>query len=225
MHAFDSGPGNMIIDYVVEWHTGGKQQFDEGGRLADSGAIDEELLEELLAHPYLELSAPKTTGREAFGAQFAKEIVARAVERGITGEDLIATATAYTAWSVAEAYRALLPALPDEIILGGGGAHNPALIRMLGQALPGIPILTHRDLGMDDDAKEALAFAVLAHECWHGRPGNLPGCTNATRAVPLGKITPGANYHRLLKALCEESGVRMRSKSRLFKRARSATIQ
>ncbi len=177
--AFDSGPGNMIIDAVVAWHTGGKQTFDADGRLAARGAIDEELLAELLEHPYLELPVPKTTGREEFGAQFANEVIAKAMARGITGEDAVTTVTGFTAWSIAEAYRTHLPQLPDEIILGGGGAHNPTLIHQLRQALPGISILTHRDLGMNDDAKEALAFAVLGYECWHGRPGNLPSCTRA----------------------------------------------
>ncbi len=195
--AFDSGPGNMIIDYVVEWHTGGRLRFDEGGRLAAEGAIDEDLLGELMEHPYLALPIPKTTGREEFGAQFATRLVSRARAQGMRGEDLIATATAFTAWSIADAYRASLPTMPDEVILGGGGAQNAAMIQMLEQALPGVTIRTHRDLGMNDDAKEALAFAVLGYECWHGRPGNLPSCTRASRAVPLGKITPGENYSQL----------------------------
>ncbi len=196
--AFDSGPGNMIIDAVVAWQTQGAQTYDTGGRLAAEGMIGEELLAELMEHPYLSLPAPKTTGREEFGAQFAARVIARAKARGVSGRDAIATVTGFTAWSIADAYRTLLPALPDEIILGGGGAHNPTLRQMLSQALPGVAILTHRDVGMDDDAKEALAFAVLGYECWHGRPGNLPSCTRADQVLPLGKITPGANFRRLV---------------------------
>ena len=196
--AFDTGPGNMIIDAVAAWHSNGAQRYDVDGRLAAAGRVDEDLLAELLRHPYFALPAPKTTGREQFGAQYARELIATAQARGLSGADLAATVTAFTAWSIADAYRTL-PALPDEIILGGGGAHNPTLRAVLGQALPGIRVLTHADVGMDDDAKEALAFAVLGYECWHGRPGNLPSCTQASRALPLGKITPGENFGRLIK--------------------------
>lgn len=195
--AFDTGPGNMIIDAVAAWHTSGAQRYDVDGRLAAAGVVDEELLAELLAHPYFALPAPKTTGREQFGAQYARTLIATARARGMGGADLAATVTAFTVWSMAQAYHTL-PARPDEIILGGGGAHNPTLRAMLGQALPDVTVLTHADVGMDDDAKEALAFAVLGYECWHGRPGNLPSCTRAERALPLGKITPGANFGRLL---------------------------
>lgn len=194
--AFDTGPGNMIIDAVAAWHTDGAQRYDVDGRLAAAGRVDEELLAALLRHPYFALPAPKTTGREQFGAQYARELIATAQARGLRGEDLAATVTAFTAWSIGDAYRTL-PTLPDEIILGGGGAHNPTLRAMLGQALPGVAVLTHADVGMDDDAKEALAFAVLGHECWHGRPGNLPSCTQAERAVTLGKIVPGENFGRV----------------------------
>ena len=196
--AFDTGPGNMVIDAVAAWHTGGAQRYDVDGRLAAAGVVDEDLLADLLRHPYFALPAPKTTGREQFGAPYARELIAAATARGLSGADLAATVTALTAWSIADAYRTL-PTLPDEIILGGGGAHNPTLRTMLGQALPGAAVLTHADVGMDDDAKEALAFAVLGYECWYGRPGNLPSCTQAERALPLGKITPGENFGRLCK--------------------------
>jgi anhydro-N-acetylmuramic acid kinase len=197
--AFDTGPGNMLMDYAADQATDGVQHFDRDGRLAAAGRVDEGLLAELMAHPYLSQPIPKTTGREQFGVQLGAEIWARAMERGLSGADVVATLTAFTAASIADAYGRFLPAMPDDVIVGGGGANNPTLMAMLAARLTPARLLTYADAtGLDGDAKEAIAFALLAYEAIHGRPGNLPSCTGARDWAVLGKVTPGANYVGLM---------------------------
>jgi anhydro-N-acetylmuramic acid kinase len=196
--AFDTGPGNMLIDDAVRRATGGRHSYDRDGKLAARGRVDANLLVALLAHPYLQQAPPKTTGREAFGTSFGAQVWARARAKDLPAEDVVATLTALTAASIAEAYHRFLPQMPDQVILGGGGAHNPTLVAMLQQRLGSTPIMHHEFLGVSSDAKEAIAFAVLAYETLHGRPGNLPGCTGAKAQAVLGKITPGANFCEVL---------------------------
>jgi anhydro-N-acetylmuramic acid kinase len=162
--------------------------------------VDEALLTELMSHPFLVSSPPKTSGREQFGAPFGAQVWAQAKARGLEDEDILATLTALTAASIADAYHRFLPQLPDEVILGGGGASNPTLVTMLCQRLAPIRVMTHEILGLSSDAKEALAFAILAFETIHGRPGNLPTCTGADLRVVLGKIVPGANYRQFVRS-------------------------
>lgn len=196
--AFDTGPGNMLIDDAAQRATGGALDYDRDGALAAAGRVDEGWLAELLAHLYFRRPPPKTTGRELFGRQYGAELWARGQARGLRGEDIIATLTALTARSIAAAYRDFLPAFPDEVIVSGGGARNPVLMAQLAAALTeaagpcGAPrVVTSHELGLPVEAKEAVAFAVLAYETWHGRPGNLPAATGARRPVVLGSITPG----------------------------------
>jgi anhydro-N-acetylmuramic acid kinase len=186
--AFDTGPGNMVIDAVVEAVTGGRLRFDQDGALAGAGRVREELLAGWLADPYFALPPPKTTGRELFGVPFVRRVLA---ERGGTGaEDLVATATALTAESIARSYRSFLaPRGPiDEVIVGGGGAKNPTLLRMLRERLPGIPVVTHEERGIDSRAKEAMAIAVIASDSLHGCDTNLHGATGG-RQTALGKVS------------------------------------
>jgi len=199
--AFDTGPGNMLIDAAVNSATDGEQTYDEDGAWAASGKVDRALLAELMAHPFLSRRPPKTTGREQFGVHYANELWSRAQSQGISDADLVATLTAFTAESIADAYRRFLPQMPDEVILGGGGAKNPILLALLREALDPIAVTTHEALGIPDDAKEALAFAVLAYETLHGRAGNLPNCTGASRRTVLGKITLGANCQSLVRTM------------------------
>ena len=189
--AFDTGPGNMLMDYAAAQATGGDWEYDRDGTLAAQGAVDAELLAELMDEPYLRLPPPKTTGRELFGAQLGAQVWERGKTRGLSDADILATLTAYTARSIAQAYRDFLPGMPDEVIVSGGGALNPTLMGMLRDALSPAHVVTSDDLGLPAEAKEAVAFAVLAYETWHGRPGNLPSATGARRAVVLGSITPG----------------------------------
>mgnify|MGYP000914696699 FL=1 len=190
--AFDTGPGNMLIDYAASRATDGALTFDRDGALAARGHVDKPLLCELLREPYLRQSPPKTTGRELFGAQFGARVWEQGIARGLTPEDIVATLTAFTAASIAQAYRDFLPTLPDEVIVSGGGARNPTLMALLRDHLPGIRVIPSDDVGLGVEAKEAVAFAVLAYETWHGRPGNLPAATGARRAVILGDITPAS---------------------------------
>ena len=196
--AFDTGPGNMVIDAVVAALTRGRQAFDRDGCLAARGRISEKLLARLISHPFLHRRPPRTTGREEFGEKFVEHLLALARRQHLRPEDIVATATAFTAESIADAYRRFVfPKLkPPElrrlqIILGGGGAKNPTLRRMLAQRVGPAELLTHEDFGIANAAKEALAFAILAHETLLGRPGNVPTATGARRPVVLGKIVPG----------------------------------
>lgn len=194
--AFDTGPGNMLIDALARRATGGRAQFDEDGMAAARGTVLPKLLEELLRHPYLLQTPPKSAGREEFGDPFVRHVIERAGgvgERGARWDDLIATATAFTAHSVAEAYtrHAAGRAAIHEVIVSGGGARNPTLMRMLGQAFEPRPVVSSAERGLDPLAREAVAFALLANETVNGRPGNLPVVTGATRPVVLGSFTPG----------------------------------
>jgi anhydro-N-acetylmuramic acid kinase len=202
--AFDTGPGNMVMDALVTQLSGGRQSFDRGGRWAARGAVSTRLLEWCLTHPYLARKLPKTTGREEFGAMFVTEFLKSRRQLKLSDADLIATATAFTAESIAGAYRRFIhPHLKIrerqqlQIILGGGGAKNPTLVQMLATALADeglnrvAQIFTHEDFGMDSSAKEPLAFAILAHATIHGEPSNVPAVTDARRAVVLGKIIRG----------------------------------
>jgi anhydro-N-acetylmuramic acid kinase len=186
--AFDTGPGNMIIDGLMELITHGQKTYDRDGALAAKGIVNPTLLDIMLKHPYLRRHLPKTTGREEFGLQYSRTIYKEAVGRRISKEDIVATATAFTAVTIAVAYRVFLPKMPQEIILCGGGTQNKTLIKMLQRQLPESKIITTGDLGIDPDAKEAVSFAILAWATMKGIPGNVPAVTGAARPAILGKI-------------------------------------
>jgi anhydro-N-acetylmuramic acid kinase len=190
--AFDTGPGNMILDALVTAITQGEATFDQDGALSALGRVDERLLRWLMSHEYISRPPPKSTGREEFGADFVASILDRAEAWDISAEDLLATTAAFTARSIAGSYRdfILLEHRIDEVILGGGGSYNATLRRMLQDALPGTPIFLHEDFGISGEAKEALAFAILGNETMLGRPANVPSSTGARRPVILGRITP-----------------------------------
>jgi anhydro-N-acetylmuramic acid kinase len=185
--AFDTGPGNMVIDALLERHTRGRQTYDRNGRLASRGHASPHLLAELLGAAYYREPPPKTAGREQYGKQFVEKLIAT----GLPIEDLVATATALTAATIAVAIECFVrPRMnPSRLIVSGGGAHNPVLMAYLAAFLP-VDVHTSADYGIDVDAKEAIAFAVLAYETWHGRPANLPSATGARRRVTLGKLSP-----------------------------------
>ncbi|MDG2308932.1 MAG: anhydro-N-acetylmuramic acid kinase [Candidatus Binatia bacterium] len=190
MTAFDTGPGVMLIDRMTGRVSRGQQRFDRGGRFARRGRIDRELVAELLREPYFRRRPPKATGREAFGEGFAREFEERARTRGARGADLVATATAFTAASIADQYRRfLLPRLGlDEVLLAGGGARNPALVAMLQDELGEIPVRPIESIGVDGDALEAIGFAILAVAALDGAKFDLSGVTGSRRAVRLGVI-------------------------------------
>ena len=193
--AFDTGPGNALIDAAVELATNGRDQFDRGGEWARRGTVDEGLLTELLDDPFLHRPPPKSTGRESFGRGYVQEVVGRCLPSGPDDwADLIATLTAFTARSIAEAVRRWAdPGAGGEVILSGGGARNHALVGMIRDALEPVPVQTGDVLGFDPGAKEALAFAVLAWAHVVGRPANLPSVTGAAGPRVLGSFTPAPN--------------------------------
>jgi anhydro-N-acetylmuramic acid kinase len=171
--AFDTGPGNMVIDALM-----GEAKFDRDGATARTGRIDEALLDRLAADRYFALAPPKAAGREQFGGSFIDHF------RGLALPDAAATATELTVRSIAKAL-CHYPRV-DEVIVSGGGVHNSYLMERLRAALP-MEVKSSAEYGVDPDAKEAIAFAVLAYESFHGRPGNLPRATGARAAVILGK--------------------------------------
>lgn len=188
--AFDTGPGNMVVDALVALATGGKETFDRDGHWARRGRVREDWLRAWMAHPFITAPPPKSTGREAFGRAFVAREWERARREGIPPEDLIATATAWTAHAIAENYRRFLGPV-DEVILSGGGAKNPVLREWLERLLAPARVLTLEALGFPSEAKEALAFAVLAHEFVMGRTAHLPQTTGARHPVVLGCWAPG----------------------------------
>ena len=182
--AFDTGPGNMVIDALAKEFSGGALPCDRGGRIAASGQLSAAVLNELLADLYYRRKAPKSAGREQYGAEF----VARIKRSGLPLRDLITTATVLTAATIARAVRNYAPRASD-LIVSGGGVHNPQILAHLAGFLPGVSIATSSDYGINADAKEAVAFAVLAYYTWRRKPSNLPSATGASRSVILGSFT------------------------------------
>jgi anhydro-N-acetylmuramic acid kinase len=175
----------MAIDALAREYSKGRLVYDKDARLAFSGHADKALLNDLLRDPYYRRRPPKSAGREQYGAGF----VARLKASGRSLRDLIATATVLTAATIAAAVRPNQTGATD-LIVSGGGVHNPCIMAHLTALLPGIAISTSTDHGIDADAKEAIAFAILAWRTWRRQPGNLPSATGARRGVVLGSITP-----------------------------------
>jgi anhydro-N-acetylmuramic acid kinase len=186
--AFDTGPGNMVIDALTEVATNGEWKYDRNGEWGARGHVLPQLLDAWMDDVYFHRTPPKNTGREHFGVQFARRILTES--QGVRIEDLIATATALTAESIAGAYRDfVLPHGPiDQVIVGGGGAQNPTLMHMIRERLPNMPLLSHEDYGIDSNAKEAIALAIIANDAVAGLNTNIPGATGG-RPTVLGKIS------------------------------------
>jgi anhydro-N-acetylmuramic acid kinase len=185
VRAFDLGPANMPMDLVVHAWTGGAEVFDRDGRRAATGRVDDELVAELLRHPYFDLPPPKSTGREAFGDVFVQPLLARYAGRE---GDLLASLTRFVAMSVANGIHRWVRDPVAEVLVSGGGARNATLMAELARALRPVPVRSLAEVGLDPDAKEAVAFAVLANETLFGRPGNVPGATGAVGPRVLGKV-------------------------------------
>lgn len=181
--AFDTGPANMVMDRIAQRCF--DESFDEDGEYAAAGRVDAALLEEWLAHPFFQLSPPKSTGYEAFGDLFLDP----ALERRRAPADLMRTAVALTAESVGRALRQFLPSLPDKVVAGGGGTRNPVLMEALRAAVAPAVLQTHEDYGISSQEKEALAFAILAAANLSGIPAGIPSATGASGARLLGSVT------------------------------------
>ena len=214
--AFDTGPANILLDALVSHFTRGRQRFDENAALARRGHLNNALIYRLMKDPYLKLSPPKSTGREHFGARYVKDLLSFARKHEIRPAELLYTVTYFTAESVVDALRRFV--FPkhkiSQLIVSGGGAHNPllmsqlnALLQLTAPAKPSslrqprvakptrhfpnhpIEVIPSTHFGIPESAKEAYAFALLAHETFHHRPSNLPSATGATRPAILGKIS------------------------------------
>ncbi len=193
VYAFDTGPGNMIIDAVVSALTGGEKTYDAGGAMAAQGKVDQNLLAVLQQDPYYTMPLPKTTGRERFGLQYVGKILDYGREHSLSDADLLATVTDLTAWSITDAYgRYVLPRRQaTELVVGGGGSFNATLLGFLRERFApyGVKVLTQEDLGWSSDAKEAVAFAIMADRCVREKPNVLPSVTGARQAAIMGKIS------------------------------------
>ena len=191
--AFDTGPGNMVIDQLMQQLF--DKPFDRGGKTAGRGAVIQSVVSAALRAPFFKTRPPKSAGREQFGGDYAAGFLKLCRKASAGDEDTIATATALTAQSVGLAYSNFLlknmGSAPVDFIVSGGGARNQTLFKMLREQLEplGCTVQASDDLGLPAEAKEAAAFALLAYETWHRRPGNIPSATGASRPVILGEIT------------------------------------
>lgn len=193
--AFDNGPGNMLIDGVVSVMSDGRLRFDEGGKIAESGEVDEKLLGWLLEEPYYSLKPPKTTGRELFGALYVRRIIEKFSK--LSMRDLTATVTYLTAKVIADSYREFIKnqTACDEMIVSGGGSFNYTLMKHLKRLMlcESVRVYTGDEKGINSDAKEAVAFALLAFYALNRKPNNLPSATGAKHPAVLGKISYSLN--------------------------------
>lgn len=197
----DTGPGNMLIDEVVWILSDGKMTFDQDGEWAKRGKVSYELLDLLMEHDFISRKAPKTTGREVFGRKYAREVLNKAKKYNLKDEDIVATVTAFTAYSIVDAYSRFIPGQIDQIILSGGGSYNGTLVEMIREyskvflSEDNPEVLIQEDLGYSSEAKEAVAFGVLAYQTIKGVPNNVPRVTGASKKVVLGDISPGRNFY------------------------------
>jgi anhydro-N-acetylmuramic acid kinase len=192
--AFDTGPGNMVIDAITQQLFG--QAYDRNGMLASRGRVLQSALDHALHGAFFQQRPPRTAGREQFGQEFVQHFIQwcrRSAQRSFRKEDIVATATALTAASVEDALRrfVLRRSSFQEFIVSGGGAKNPVLMRMIEERVSALKLKlkTSDDFGVPSEAKEAIAFALLAYQSWHRLPGNIPSATGASRPAILGKIS------------------------------------
>lgn len=187
--AFDTGPGNMLIDAVYTELTHGEHTYDAGGAYAATGCVHSGLMELLLSDPYLQQKPPKTTGREYYGPAYVKKIMDYAECQHVSGPDLMATVTDFTAQTIRVSVETFFPVKPNKLIIGGGGSMNRTLVQFIARALPDCQVMTNEDMGLDSNAKEAVAFAVLANEAIFAGANNVPTVTGAGDPVVMGKIS------------------------------------
>ena len=187
--AFDTGPGNMVMDALTARLTQGRQTYDEGGRLAALGTVSQPLLDWMLQDPYLTQRPPKTTGRERYGAVYVSGLLDQAKQLNVSLTDALATATRFTAECIRVAVGQFCSPRPDRLIVGGGGSLNPPLMASIRDCLLGCQVIVNEDLGLDSNAKEAVAFAILANEALFANCNNAPSATGAAHPVVMGKIS------------------------------------
>lgn len=189
VQAFDTGPANMVLDSLMARLTEGRLTMDRGGKLAMKGQVDSQLLKTLLAHPFLSQRPPKSTGREAFGPELIEVLISIQQKRGLSIEDLLATCSLWTAKAVGTARRWIKGEI-DEVVVGGGGVRNRAIMAHLATVFAPVPVTTFDAIGWDSKSFEAVAFALMAYHTVTGQWGNIPSVTGASHPVILGTIVP-----------------------------------
>ena len=189
MQAFDTGPANMVLDSLMARLTEGRLTMDRGGKLAMKGQVDSQLLKTLLAHPFLSQRPPKSTGREAFGPELIEVLISIQQKRGLSIEDLLATCSLWTAKAVGTARRWIKGEI-DEVVVGGGGVRNRAIMAHLSTVFAPVPVTTFDAIGWDSKSFEAVSFALMAYHTVTGQWGNIPSVTGASHPVILGTIVP-----------------------------------
>lgn len=191
--AFDTGPANMVLDSLVSRATNGRQVMDRDGKGALKGRVEARLLGKLLAHPFLSRRPPKSSGREEFGPALIDDLVSIQQQQGLPLEDVLATCSMWTAKAVGTARRWIKGPI-DEVVVGGGGVRNRAVMESLAAVFAPIPVTTFDALGWESKAFEAVAFALLAYRTMTGQWGNIPAVTGATHPVLLGTIVPAGQH-------------------------------
>jgi anhydro-N-acetylmuramic acid kinase len=189
--AFDVGPANALIDGVVAIFSDGREAMDRDGARARRGHVDEPLLARLLEDDFLTRPPPKSTGRERYGTEESENLVRESRDQGRSEDDLVATLVAFTAESIARAQRDFIDGKVDRLLVGGGGAENPAMLDALRTAMPGVAVTAFDEVGVPAAAAEAMAFALMGRHALLGIPNHLPRCTGARHAVVLGEISHG----------------------------------
>jgi anhydro-N-acetylmuramic acid kinase len=190
IQAFDVGPCNMLLDGVIQALSHGKYAMDRGGTRAKGGQIRPGLLEQLLAHPYMDQAPPKSTGREEFGGPFIHRVLIKAKRNHWSTADILATSCRFIALSISMAQQWISHRI-DEVIVGGGGVYNSTLMAELVHKFHPVPVKRMEDCGSHSKAFEAKAFAVLAYQTIHGKANNVPAVTGARHPVILGNLIPG----------------------------------
>ncbi len=191
VRGFDTGPGNMLLDRLVQMISEGESLYDVDGRLASQGEANVALLNELLRHPFVVKRPPKSAGREEFGAEFAQSLLRKADDLEISDVDLLATCATFTVQAVVQNCEKFAGPV-DEVIVGGGGAHNRLLMRLLEELYSPVPVVSTDQYGVPTKAREAMGIALLAYQAFHRRANNVPGVTGARHPVIMGKLSWGA---------------------------------
>jgi anhydro-N-acetylmuramic acid kinase len=197
VYAFDTGPGNMIMDGLISLFTNGEKSYDEGGKRAAKGQVNKELLDTMCRDSYFSKKPPKSTGRELFGKEYCMKLFQKMLEQNISMEDALATVTEFTAWSIEDSYRQFIMEKEGkrsndfQFIIGGGGSYNHTLVTKIKHRMEplGMEVLIQEDIGFSSDAKEAVAFAMLADCTIAGKYNNIPTVTGACKPVVMGKIS------------------------------------